>query len=188
MRRFVFAVDPGYEKSAYVLGVAGGGGLHQIINRGIVENHVLVSMLASNMEPTSIAPDDPKDWEDTVVVLEQIESYGMAVGREVFETVFWTGRFYEAAIGGWSIVERLPRANVKLHLCHSKRAKDANVRMALIDRWGGKTKAIGTRKAPGPLYGVTSHQWAALAIAVTWAEQHSTEQRGQDGSTVVFDR
>lgn len=31
------------------------------------------------------------------VVIGQIESFGMAVGREVFETVRWAGRFEEAA-------------------------------------------------------------------------------------------
>jgi hypothetical protein len=32
-----------------------------------------------------------------VVVIEKIESYGMAVGAEVFDTVWWAGRFAEAA-------------------------------------------------------------------------------------------
>ena len=31
-----------------------------------------------------------------VLVIEQIEGMGMAVGREVFETVCWAGRFCEA--------------------------------------------------------------------------------------------
>lgn len=186
MRRFVFAVDPGYEKSAYVLGVAGSRGLHQICDRGIVENGVLLSMLAT-VESTTLAPEEPQDWEDTVVVFEQIDSYGMAVGREVFETVFWTGRCYEAAVAGGALVDRITRRAVKLHLCESAKANDANIRIALIDRFGGTEKAIGNKKAPGPLYGVTSHLWAALAVAVTWADQHRTE-RGQDGSTVVLDR
>ena len=60
------------------------------------------------------------------------------------------------------------RKDVKLHLCGSPRAKDSNIRQALIDRFGpGKEKAIGLKKTPGPLYGVKSHVWAALAVAVT---------------------
>ena len=62
------------------------------------------------------------------------------------------------------------REDVKLHLCGSPRAKDANIRQALIDRWGGKAEAVGTVKKPGPLYGVKSHAWSALAVAVTALE------------------
>jgi hypothetical protein len=106
-----------------------------------------------------------------VCVIEQVESYGMAVGREVFNTVFWAGRFaelwYHARLDGAFL---LPRAQVKLTLCGSKRAKDANIRQALIDRYGGKAHAIGTKAAPGLLYGVKSHAWAALALAVTHHE------------------
>jgi hypothetical protein len=55
------------------------------------------------------------------------------------------------------------RKDVKMHLCNSMRAKDANIRTALIDKLG----APGTKKMQGPTYGVTSHAWAALAVAVT---------------------
>jgi hypothetical protein len=50
------------------------------------------------------------------------------------------------------------------------KAKDANVRQALIDRYGGKAEAIGTVKKQGPLYRVKSHAWQALAVAVTASE------------------
>ena len=90
---------------------------------------------------------------------EMIASYGMAVGREVFETCVWIGRFVEVAR---EPVQLVYRKDVKLHLCHSPRAKDANVRQALIDRIGPQ----GTKKNPGPTYGMRSHLWAALAVAV----------------------
>jgi hypothetical protein len=64
----------------------------------------------------------------------------------------------------------LPRKDVKLHLCGSPRAKDANIRQALLDRYGGKEKAIGSKHQRGPLYGIRSHLWAALAVAVTYQE------------------
>ena len=41
----------------------------------------------------------------------------------------------------------------------------ANIRQALLDLIGPQ----GTKKAPGPTYGVRSHEWAALAVAVTVA-------------------
>lgn len=108
-----------------------------------------------------------RDWR-CPVACEMIASYGMAVGKEVFETCLWIGRFIQAA--GPDRVRLVYRKDVKLHLCGSPRAKDANIRQALIDRYGGKAEAIGTVKKPGPLYGVKSHAWAALAVAVTAAE------------------
>ena len=102
------------------------------------------------------------------VVIEKVEGFGMAVGAEVFETVFWSGRFAEAAHP--LPVHRIGRKAVKLHLCGTHRAKDSNVRQALIDRYGGKDTAIGRKASPGPLYGVSGDVWAALAVAVTFAD------------------
>jgi len=102
-------------------------------------------------------------------VIEMIASYGMPVGAEVFETVYWSGRFAEAY--GAEHVHRTPRLAVKMHLCHSSRAKDGNVRQALIDRFG----VPGKKASPGALYGVSGDIWAALALAVTWWDQRSGE-------------
>jgi hypothetical protein len=90
----------------------------------------------------------------------------MAVGAEVFDTVWWAGRFAEACQR--VPVVMLPRRAVKLALCADSRAKDANIRQALIDRFGGKDAAIGRKAAPGPLYGISRDMWSALAIAVTY--------------------
>jgi len=98
------------------------------------------------------------------LAIEMIASYGMAVGREVFETCVWIGRFIEA----WHSpddVRLIYRKDVKMYLCGTPRAKDANIRQALIDLLGPQ----GTKKQPGPTYGVKSHAWAALAVAVTAA-------------------
>lgn len=100
------------------------------------------------------------------VACEWIESFGMPVGQSIFQTVF--------AIGGFAQHARLrliPRRDVKLHLCGSPRAKDGNIRQALIDRFG----PVGTKKSPGPLFGISSHRWAALAVAVTAHDLERTE-------------
>ena len=112
---------------------------------------------------------------DATMVIEQIEAMGMAVGAETFETVFWSGRFYEA----WPNTDRyrLARRPIKLHLCGAMQAKDANIRQALLDKFGGKDAAIGRKHAPGPLYGLKGHEFAALAVGVTWLEQHGTPIR-----------
>lgn len=108
-----------------------------------------------------------------VIVIEQMASYGMSVGAEVFETVHWAGRFHEAAFNQAIRVEQLPRMRVKQAICHDSRAKDQNIRQALIDRFGGQVAGVGTTKARGPLYGISKDIWSALAIAVTWFEEGS---------------
>src|SRR4029077_13902888 len=95
----------------------------------------------------------------------------MAVGREVFETVFWTGGLFEAATRRGADVSRLPRKTIKIHLCGAARAQDSNLRVALCDRFGG-SGAKGTKSAPGPLFSIKSHEWAALALGVTWWDLH----------------
>lgn len=112
---------------------------------------------------------------DTGCAIEMIASYGMPVGREVFETCVWIGRFCER---WYQLAGSLPalvyRQQVKLHLCGSPRAKDPNVRQALLDLLGPQ----GTKKVPGPTYGVKSHAWAALGVAVT-AARVAARLRGQ---------
>jgi hypothetical protein len=93
--------------------------------------------------------------------IEMITSYGMPVGKETFETCLWIGRFIEAArTTGTTFVYLVPRREIKLNLCGSARAKDANIRQALIDRYG----PTGTKATPGGTYGISKHGWAALAV------------------------
>ena len=105
------------------------------------------------------------------VVIEWTAPRGMPASAELFETMWWAGRFAEAARP--VPVERLHRAMVKRWVCGTTAAKDSNVRAALIDRFGGpggKETAIGRKAAPGPLYGVRADVWQALAVAVAWAD------------------
>ena len=93
------------------------------------------------------------------------------VGREIFDTVRWAGRFEEAARP--TPVALLGRKDVVGHMCGSARANDVDVRAALIDRFGGpggKAAAVGLKASPGPLYGISKDVWSALAIAITYAE------------------
>lgn len=160
----ILAIDPGPEQSAYVLFDGA-----TVIAHGIEGNDAILTRIYQG------------HWggvrgkgvytHSASFVFEQVTSYGMPVGAEVFETVFWTGRFVQLAtamLHNGRVIHRMPRREVKLHLCQSARAKDANVRQALLDRFGGLDKARGKKAAPGPLYGLKSHEWSALALAVTW--------------------
>lgn len=102
----------------------------------------------------------------TALVIEEIRSYGMAVGREVFDTCRWTGRFEQAADYRGAHVHWLGRKEIVVHLCGSPKAKDTNVRRALIDRFGGDA---AIRKG-GALYGISKDVWSALAIAVAFSD------------------
>lgn len=149
----LLAIDPGPEKSGWCIfdGDSIGGA-------GVTDNEPLIDTLPF-LEADELA-------------VEGITSYGMPVGAEVFETCIWIGRYlqqWKLAGNGRSIL--IYRKDVKLHLCGTTQAKDANVRQAIIDRFprtgGGKTPQIGTKAAPGPLYRVSSHAWSALAVAIT---------------------
>jgi hypothetical protein len=143
----MIGIDPGPRESAFVLWDGA-----RVVEAGDSQNAALAHDLRS------------ASWS---VACEWIESFGMAVGREVFETVFAIGAFSQNA----RCMRLVPRRDVKLHLCGSPRAKDANIRQALIDRFG----PVGTKKNPGPLFGISGHRWAALAVAVTAFDLEVTE-------------
>ena len=88
----------------------------------------------------------------------------------MFGTCVWIGRFIEQLSCCCDIVQTLPRQTVKAHLCQSVRAKDSNVRQALVDRFApGETNyGKGTKKAPGFFYGFSADIWQSFALAVTY--------------------
>ena len=151
----ILAIDPGPQVSAWVLfdeRVRRVRGKATEDNLGVLR---LIILRRDMVRPCSAC------------IIEKVESFGMAVGADVFETVFWGGRFAQAW-GDDNTLYRIGRKEVKLALCGSARAKDRNIRQALIDRFGGKEAAIGKKAAPGPLYAVKGHEWSALALAIVW--------------------
>lgn len=179
----LLAIDPGTTQSGYVYYDIETRHIHRF---GKVENHKLIE-LVQRLRPDHLA-------------IEMIACYGMSVGKEVFETCLWAGRFIQQL----SYIKHtlVYRREVKMFLCNSVRAKDSNVRQALIDLFGGNTKAIGGKKCPkchgkgwvgrdhaecpvcggkgwesepGPLKGFSGDMWAALGVAVTWADKFRSE-------------
>jgi hypothetical protein len=119
----------------------------------------------------------PEDYV-TSVAIEMVESYGMPVGKTVFETCVWIGRFAQVVD---SLTHSRPfevpcdlvyRKNVKLHLCGTSKAKDANITQALIDRFasGQPNRGKGTKADPGWFYGFKADIWQAYALAVLTAD------------------
>lgn len=145
----ILALDPGTEDTGFVV----------LQGREVIRSGVL-----SNSETNQLIRDMPYDGKMDMLAIEMIASYGMPVGKEVFETCLWIGRFLESWERATDAPSRLVyRKDVKSHLCGTQKAKDANIRQRLIDIFG----PIGKKSNPGALYGVKSHAWAALAVAVT---------------------
>lgn len=153
----VLAIDPGNTHSGYVIYEPDQKRIH-VADK--VENNYLRHRITSHYRGAT-----------DHLAIEMIASYGMAVGKSVFDTCVWIGRYIEAYQFDHT---RIYRNEVKMHLCGQSRAKDGNIRQALIDRFpatgGGSIPQIGTKKEPGPLYGMSGDKWAALAVAITYAE------------------
>lgn len=148
----VLAIDPGNRQSAWCMI---DGETLKPLSFGKEENQVVLTAV-QHLSYDSI-------------VIERVASYGMAVGRDVFETCEWVGRFTQAA--------RVPpdyvyRQEEKLHLCGDSRAKDTNIRRALIDRFAQHDlkNGKGTKKNPDWFYGFSADVWAAYAVGITYIE------------------
>ena len=142
----ILALDPGTDQTAWVHFDGA-----RVLAHGMLPNPGMLMSLRRWQLPAG------------ELAVEMIASYGMPVGASVFETCVWIGRFVEAwASGGqaWRIVYR---RDVKLELCGDSRAKDKNIRQALLDRIGPQ----GRKGSPGPTYGLHGDEWAALGVAVT---------------------
>ena len=150
----ILAIDPGNVESAFVIYDNG-----QIIDKGKLINFELLSEIKHNSEFIFCEH----------LAIEMVACYGMAVGKTVFDTCVWIGRFIQAWGKDYT---QIYRKDVKMFLCNSVKAKDGNIRQAIIDKFpptgGGKIPQIGTKKKPGPLFGVHDDIWAALGVAMTF--------------------
>ena len=154
MGKTIIAIDPGSVQSGWV--VWDGENIHDF---GLWENKNLLHLLNRTQVSTL-----PRDMD---LVVEQIRSYGMAVGASTFDTVFWSGRFCESFGGLFYLI---PRLEVKKHICHNGSAKDSNIIQALVDRfaYGQKNKGKGTKAEPGFFHGFKADIWQSFALAVTF--------------------
>jgi len=155
----VLAIDPGTTQSAMVL----------------MDSETLKpeqTWLVDNDKALEIIFEYPKCRVDRAVI-EMVASYGMPVGKEVFETVLWIGRFYQTLkFRMWHEPELIYRKEEKLHICDSTRANDATIRRALIDRFATHDfrTGRGTKKDPDFFAGFKADMWAAYAVGLTYIE------------------
>ncbi|WP_131104044.1 hypothetical protein [Ornithinimicrobium sufpigmenti] len=154
----ILAIDPGNTESGWCVIDADTG---EPLEFGKTENRELYRKISAGVHT----------FDRTVI--EMVASYGMPVGKEVFETCVWIGRYASLVedLRGED-VQLVYRQPVKLHHCHSSKAKDSNVRQALVDRFapGQPNHGKGTKSQPGWFYGFRADIWQAYALAVYAAD------------------
>ena len=163
----IVAIDPGSTVSGVV--VYDSVVSEPVVYAGVMRNDVLQAWLRYDRLPLGLVPMPPPLVGPHELAVEFPVAQGMPASNELFATVEWIGVF--RAAWGSRPFHHVARPDVKLHLCGQARAKDANVRAAILDRFGGKDAAVGRKATPGPLYEVASHAWAALAVALTHADR-----------------
>ena len=149
----ILAIDPGNIESAYCIIEKE---TYKPIEFGKIDNQQLLRQIGlfKNID---------------CIVIEKVASYGMAVGKEVFDTCEWYGRFIQkyCDTNDSQTIEYVFRKDVKVNLCNSMKAKDSNIRQALIDRFG----VVGIKKNPGWFYGFKKDIWSAYAIGITYLDR-----------------
>lgn len=147
MKKTIIGIDPANVQSA--LCVFDG---ERIFEHGVINNDTFFDTVLSLQER-----------DNAHVFIEDIQSMGMAVGASVFNTCKYIGRLQLLCEQNNIPYEMVKRTDIKLHHCNTTRAKDKNIRAALIERFGGK----GTKANKGFFYGVSgSDEWSAAAISI----------------------
>ena len=166
----ILAIDPGSTESAYVIldNDLKPSSIGKIKNEELLDNLSMDRFHAMTME-----------FQGEIIehcAIEMIQSYGMGVGQEVFDTCVWVGRFTERA--NFKNVKYIYRKEEKMNLCQSTKAKDSNIIQALIDRfaYGVKNKGKGTIKEKGYFYGFAKDIWQAYAVGVTYHDLYIKPQ------------
>ena len=137
----ILGIDPGTYRSGWVL-VEGidSQGLPDPVLFAEENNEMLLGRIRMM----------PAHW---LVAIEDIGHQSNSVGKDVFETVRWTGRMQEAAGADRTLF--LGRHEIIIHHCgrrfrdvHGKRKGngDVEVRQSIIDQYGGDEVAIGGKK------------------------------------------
>lgn len=147
----LLAIDPGNTLSAYVVM----GDDYKPILHDKLANDTLLAHIQTDFHERGL----------TDLAIEMVACYGMPVGKEVFETCVWIGRLLQAT-DYIPAKQLIYRKDEKMNLCHSMKAKDGNIRQALIDRFG----PVGTKKNQGFFYGFSKDQWTAMAVGTTYLD------------------
>ncbi len=166
----ILAIDPGNIESGVVL--IRESDLKPLVSEKIDNDTLLDNLIMDRYERY-----DDIECIDHIAI-EMIASYGMAVGKTVFDTCVWIGRFIQAFYGEPIKLQYIYRKDEKMNLCGSMKAKDSNIVQALVDRFAPNTsnKGKGTKKEPGWFYGFKKDIWQAYAVGVAYHDMYLKEE------------
>jgi len=151
----IIGIDPGTTDGAFVVW---NPDERKIEDQGMLPN----DQLLEKMRTQEITDD---------VAVEVIRGYGLPVGNETFDTCQWTGRLQEICHLRQQTFTPIGRKEVvKIH-CGTASGKDKDIRAAMLQKVGPQ----GNKKAPGPTYNMSTHLWAALAVAVAVTERREID-------------
>ena len=154
----ILAIDPGCTESAYVVL----DNNLKPIEFAKVKNELLLGFLYG---------DRFRAHKVNNFAIEMVACYGMPVGKEVFDTCTWIGRFYEViSMDYCNDPTLIYRKDEKMNLCGTMKAKDSNIIQALVDRFAYNipNKGKGTKNNPGWFYGFSKDIWQSYAVGVTY--------------------
>jgi len=174
--QWIIGIDPGPNESGIVRGRFNG----QAAEHGgsppacLIGQRALLAEISGYFDSNESLLDYPlPQWcQHSLLAIEWPATYGMAVGQSIFQTCFWAGRFVQRwfQLGG-PIVVPILRSTVRNLLAGHVRATGQELRNAIYEMYGGDRKAAhGTKKNPGPLYGISGHCMDALAVALALAK------------------
>lgn len=150
----IVGIDPGSEVSGAVVWDG-----EKLLDHRIASNEEIINWLPTYLDRCVIEYTKPyvmKTAKGAPFAPEQIAMTNIVIGRMM-------QRWYESRRHAPTLMSR---HEVLKNLQANKRnggTRDSQVIKALTERFGGK----GTKANPGPLYGIKSHEWNALAVAVT---------------------
>ena len=155
----ILAIDPGSTQSGFVVIDE----QYKPLDFGKIDNDKILDLI--HMVPDEIT-----------VVIEMVASLGMSVGQTIFDTCVWIGRFEQLSIELNLPVTKVFRKEVKMNLCGMMRARDSNIKQALVDRFSYERHAAkggkGIKKDPGFFFGFAADVWQAYALGVTYLDNN----------------
>jgi len=148
----ILAIDPGPLNSAFVLWDTES---HDLLDKDIINSNELIHALGGNR------------WSFDLCAIEMVQSYGMGVGKSIFETCLKVGQMLERLrFHKDSQVKMYGRPSIKGQIGGRN---DTEIRSSLRMRYGDARKGE-------KLEGVKKDIWAALALAVALEENTNLKE------------
>lgn len=165
VKDFILAIDPGNEESAFCF-------IEKATYRPVyfekINNYDAKSKILDWIQ-INASKESGEIFRVSEAAIEMVASYGMAVGKTVFDTCVWVGIFTEMLNQIGIPVSYIYRKDEKMNICGQMKAKDANIRAALIDRFAqfDLKNGKGSKSNPDWFFGFKADIWAAYAVGIT---------------------